>query len=100
MNIRVNRKGVVGVLVVEKTPAIDQPCLRVTFSASFDGAKSFGAREELSASRCTRSAADSIAAQAFPTYGDYFGMVTLPDDSFRVLWPDMQDGARFFSPRR
>jgi hypothetical protein len=46
----------------------------------------------VSHSRCGDSPVDIGAARLFPTYGDYYGIVTNTDGAFRVLWPDMHDG--------
>ena len=36
--------------------------------------------------------ADDSAQRRHPTYGDYFGMTSLPDGTFRVMWPQMREG--------
>ncbi|HJU75444.1 MAG TPA: sialidase family protein [Gemmatimonadaceae bacterium] len=95
MNVRVNQKGVVGVFVAERLSSgggHPTPCLQYTFSASLDGAKTFGAPQIVSSMACGQSQADSVAARRFPTYGDYFGIVAMPDDSFRLVWAEMREG--------
>ncbi len=90
VTMAVNNKGVVGVLTVERK-ASGAPCLATDFSASVDGGATFTAPARISSSSCGTSAADAIAGRLTPTYGDYFGLVTLPDGRFRAMWPDMRD---------
>jgi BNR repeat protein len=90
-SLAVNGAGVVGVLIVERKPNPSQ-CLEVTFSASFDGGATFGAPQRVSSSPCGDSPTDAVAARLFPTYGDYYGIVALPDGSFRVMWPQLRSG--------
>jgi BNR repeat-like domain/BNR/Asp-box repeat len=92
MSMAVNNRGVLGVLVVERRPAARESCLETTFAASFDGGVSFTPPERVSASSCGASSTDAAATRLFPTYGDYFGIVTTPDGSFRVMWPEMRSG--------
>jgi len=91
MTMAVNNKGVLGVLTVERKPS-GVPCLATDFSASLDGGTTFTAPARVSASTCGTSPADEIAGRMVPTYGDYFGLVTLPDGRFRAMWPQMRDG--------
>jgi len=91
MNVRVNHQGVVGVLVAERVNEAGS-CLQFSFAASFDGAQTFGPAQIISRSACGQSPADSLALRRFPTYGDYFGIATTPDDDFRLVWAEMRDG--------
>jgi hypothetical protein len=88
----VNNKGVVGVLIVERKPGAGDRCLEQLFAASFDGGATFTSPQQISHSACGSSPVDVGAARLFPTYGDYYGIVTSPDGVFRVLWPEMRDG--------
>ena len=92
MTVGVNSSGVVGVLVAERSVKSGARCLRLDFSASFDGGTTFGTPQPVSSSWCGNSPPDEIAARMFPTYGDYFGIVSTPDARFRVMWPEMRDG--------
>ena len=67
-------------------------CLEVTFSASVDGGRSFTAPQLVSASSCGDSPSDALSMRQFPTYGDYFGFMPLPDGWFRALWAEMRHG--------
>jgi len=55
-------------------------------------------RSELFAALGVESA-DEIAGRMVPTYGDYFGLVTLPDGRFRSMWPEMRDGHAVLTER-
>ncbi|PYR17172.1 MAG: hypothetical protein DMF94_24875 [Acidobacteria bacterium] len=92
MTMAVNNKGVLGVLVVERRAKTGDQCLSADFYASLDGGASFTPPAEVSASSCGTSPVDAIAERMFPTYGDYFGLVTSPDGRFRAMWPEMRDG--------
>jgi hypothetical protein len=92
MSIAVNNKGVLGVFTVERRLKAREACLQGTFAASFNGAASFSPPQTVSVSSCGDSPTDVIATRMFPTYGDYFGIVTAPDGSFRVMWPEMREG--------
>jgi hypothetical protein len=91
MTMAVNDKGMLGVLTVERK-ASGAPCLATDFSASLDGGTTFTAPARVSASSCGTSPADDFAGRMTPTYGDYFGLVALPDGRFRAMWPEMRDG--------
>jgi hypothetical protein len=93
MTMAVSNKGVLGVLVVERRAKAGDHCLFADFYASLDGGASFTSPTGVSASSCGTSPADAIAERMFPTYGDYFGLVTSPDGRFRVMWPEMRGGA-------
>jgi hypothetical protein len=90
--LAINGDGVLGALVVERRAASGDRCLEVTFAASTDGGKSFTAPQIVSTSSCGDTANDALAMRQFPTYGDYFGLVPLPDGRFRAMWPEMRDG--------
>lgn len=92
MTLAVNNAGVVGVFIAERTAKSGDGCLRFLFAASFDGGESFGSAEPVSTSGCEQLAIDEIAQRRHPTNGDYFGMTSLPDGTFRVLWPQMRGG--------
>ncbi len=93
MSIAVNSKGVLGVLIVERRLKARDGCLEASFAASLDGGATFTAPARVSVSSCGDSMVDTIATRMFPTYGDYFGLVTTPDGRFRVMWPEMRAGA-------
>lgn len=93
MTIGVNNTGVVGVLWVERRDKTGERCLAVNFSVSADGGKTFATPEPLSTSACGESPNDDVAWRRFPTYGDYFGLVSTPDGRFRLMWPEMRGGA-------
>jgi hypothetical protein len=46
-----------------------------------------------------RAANRLVATRMEPTYGDYFGIVTLSDGGFRVLWPKVRDAKQFATVR-
>jgi hypothetical protein len=92
MSLAVNNNGVLGVLVVERRLKTRENCLEQSFSASFDGGETFTDASRVSVSSCGDSSIDAIATRMFPTYGDYFGIVTLPDGRFRLMWPEMREG--------
>jgi hypothetical protein len=92
MGLAVNAKGVLGALIVERRLNARDQCLEQTFAASFDGGDTFTDAQRISVSSCGDAAVDAIATRMFPTYGDYFGLATLPDGGFRVVWPEMRDG--------
>ena len=91
MTLGVNGTGVLGELVVERMKSQNN-CLRIDFSASFDGGKTFGPPQQVSTSSCGNSSVDEMAGRMFPTYGDYFGVVAMTDGTFRLMWPEMRDG--------
>jgi hypothetical protein len=93
MTLAVNAKGVLGVLVVERHVKARDACLEATFSASHDGGASFSAGQRVAVSSCAATPADVIATRMFPSYGDYYGLVAMPDGRFRAMWPEMRDGA-------
>jgi BNR repeat protein len=90
--LAVNSAGVLGVLVAERRTVSGDRCLEFSFSASFDGGKTVSAPQSLSESSCGATPEDALAMRQFPTYGDYFGLVSTPDGRFRALWPEMRDG--------
>jgi hypothetical protein len=92
MTMGVNGKGVLATMLVERRMRSGEGCLHVEFSASLDGGATFTAPQVVSTSSCGTSPTDEIAARMFPTYGDYFGLVTMPDGTFRLMWPEMRGG--------
>ena len=92
MTLGVNNAGVVGAFIAERRAKYGEACQQFLFAASFDGGQSFGALEPVSRSECLESTAEETAQRRHPTYGDYFGMTSLPDGTFRVIWPQMRDG--------
>lgn len=93
MSIAVNNSGTLGVMVVERRPDSGPACLNVSLSISRDGAKNFVVPQVISATPCGDSPNDRHVQRRFPTYGDYFGIVAVPDGTFRLMWPEMRDGA-------
>jgi hypothetical protein len=93
MSLAVNGNGVLGVLTVERRLKARDGCLEASFAASLDGGASFTPPARVSVSSCGDSPVDAIATRMFPTYGDYFGLVTTPDGRFRVMWPEMRAGS-------
>jgi hypothetical protein len=92
MTLAVNNAGVLGVFIAERRATSGEGCLQFLFTASFDGGQSFASVESVSTSECRESTSEEIAQRRHPTNGDYFGMTSLPDGSFRVMWPQMRDG--------
>jgi len=92
MTLAVNNAGVVGAFIAERRAKLGEACLQFLFAASFDGGESFGSLEPVSTSECRESTAEEVAQRRHPTYGDYFGMTSLPDGTFRVTWPQMREG--------
>jgi hypothetical protein len=73
--LALNDRGVVGVAWIEATKRPDKSCeQRVYFAASSDGGRAFSDGTEVS--RSTDCG----------TGGDYFGLVAVPDGSFRLMW--------------
>jgi hypothetical protein len=97
MTLAVNNAGVVGAFIAEQTAASGAACLRFLFSVSFDRGESFGPAEPVATSECRESPAEGFAQRRQPTYGDYFGMTSLPDGTFRVMWPHMREGRSVLS---
>lgn len=87
--LAVNAQGVLGVGWIDGR---DQPGHRceqeVHFSASTDGGRTFLPERRVS----IVPACSDWDAHLEPTGGDYFGMVTTPDDRFHLLWSEMRDG--------
>jgi hypothetical protein len=92
MTLAVNQAGVVGAFIAERRPKDGDACLQFLFTASFDAGESFGPAEPLSTSECRESTTEEIAQRRHPTNGDYFGMTSLPDGTFRVMWAQMRAG--------
>jgi len=93
MTLAVNNRGVLGVMLVERRAQTGDGCLQVSFSASLDGGTTFVAPQPVSSSACGNSPNDQMAQRRFPTYGDYFGLVSTPDGQFRLMWPEMRGGS-------
>ena len=91
MTLAVSPNGVLGVVIVERQAQTGDACLRTAFSASLDGGQTFRS-QRISTSPCGNSPNDQLAQRRFPTYGDYYGLVTTPDGRFRVMWPEMRSG--------
>lgn len=91
MTLAVSPNGVLGVLIVERQAQTGDACLRTTFSASLDGGQTFLRPQLISTYACGNSSNDQLAQRRFPTYGDYYGLVTTPDGRFRVMWPEMRN---------
>ena len=92
MTLAVNNAGVVGAFIAERRAKYGEACLQFLFTASFDAGESFGPAEPLSTSECRESTTEEIAQRRHPTNGDYFGMTSLPDGTFRVMWAQMREG--------
>ncbi len=76
-------------------------CWQLVVSASVDGGASFGpARPVADSVSCNdqpgnlvpRPAGPFNVASRWPEGGDYFGLVALPDGSFRAIWADSRTG--------
>jgi len=91
MTMAVNDQGVVGIMIVERR-AQSEHCLATQFAASADGGITFSRAKTVSTSLCRPSSSEQLAVRRFPTYGDYFGLVGLPDGAFRLMWPEMRNG--------
>ena len=92
VTLAASSKGVVGVMMVDRHAQTGDGCLTVELSASLDGGKTFIPPQRVSSSACGESPNDQRAQQRFPTYGDYFGLVSTPDGQFRLMWPEMRGG--------
>jgi hypothetical protein len=92
MTLAVNNAGVVGAFIAERRAKDGEACLQFLFTASFDAGESFGPPEPVSTSECRESTTEEIAQRRHPTNGDYFGMTSLPDGTFRVMWAQMREG--------
>lgn len=93
ITLAVSPKGVLGVLIAERHSQEGDACLETTFSASLDGGQTFLAPQRVSATPCGSSPNDQMVQRRFATYGDYYGLTATPDGRFRVLWPEMRNGA-------
>ena len=91
--IAVNNLGVLGVAWIERRMRSGDRCQEVQFSASLEGGTTFLTPQRVSTSSCGDSPADAIALRRWPTNGDYFGLATMADGRFRILWPEMRGGA-------
>lgn len=100
----VGPRGTLGVLWAENLTAMGEDCFEMRFAASPDGGGSFSepavVADEPSCSdtRANRirmhsgGPRGSTVAERFQAGGDYFGLVPLPDGSFRVMWADARNG--------
>jgi hypothetical protein len=92
MSMAVDPSGLVGAMVVERRGTPGEGCHTVTLAVSRDGAKTFEAPRTLAATPCGESPNDLRARRRFPTYGDYFGIVSTEPGRFQLMWPEMRDG--------
>jgi hypothetical protein len=93
MSLSVNKNGVLGVMIVERRAQSGGHCLEVSFAASRDRGATFTPPEPVSSSSCGDSPNDTVAWRRYPTYGDYFGLVSTPDGRFHLMWSEMRGGA-------
>lgn len=97
MAMAVSHDGILGVMWIERTgPATNEipypSCYDVFFSASLDGGRTFLAEVPISTGRsCVNMDINGATARAWPNGGDYYGMVAISDNEFRLLWPEARD---------
>ncbi len=87
--LAVNNAGVLAVAWIDGRSVADHRCEESVFvSASVDGGRSF-----LPAVQVSRAPACSESTRVVSaTGGDYFGLTSTPDGSFRLLWSEVRDG--------
>ncbi len=97
VEVAVNHQGMVGLFWKEQRPEIGTDCFQPVFTASLDGGATFlkpvpvAPTASCGGSRGNQiafNAGDAPVGRRWPSGGDYEGLVTLPDGSFRALWAD------------
>jgi hypothetical protein len=64
----------------------------VSFAASLDGGRTFLPEQLVSSLTCQSSATDTAIYRRWPTGGDYFGLVAMPNGQFRLMWAEARRG--------
>jgi hypothetical protein len=96
--IAVNKDGVVAVAWYDgrndrSTIKGSLRCQEIYFAASTDGGVTFSPETRVSNERsCPAGPRNAATALRFPAGGEYFGLIALPDGSFRLLWSDARSG--------
>lgn len=68
-------------------------CQRIYFTASLDGGDTWLPETPVSSEpSCPISPRNGAVGMRFPSGGDYFGLVALPDGTFRIMWSDARSG--------
>jgi len=88
VGVAVNNRGTLGVAWIEGRAEAGPHCQDLFFTASLDGGRSFLLQRQVASLTCHPSATDTAISRRWPTSGDYFGFVAMPDDQFRVLWAE------------
>ncbi|MBI3401183.1 MAG: exo-alpha-sialidase [Acidobacteria bacterium] len=87
--VAVNNAGVLAVAWIDGRSAPDHRCEEKVFmAASVDGGQTFLPAVRVSS---TPKCGESTPVRS-PTGGDYFGLASTPDGSFRLLWSEIRDG--------
>lgn len=99
VTMAVDGRGVVGVMVAERRVGSSTGCLAFSLATSLDGGATFAPATTLSSSACGSSPQDQVAERRLPTYGDYFGLVGLPQGGFQAVWPEMREQSTLLTAR-
>jgi hypothetical protein len=79
LGLAVNNKGVLAIVHLDRIAQSGDSCQDLYFVASVDGGLTFLPAQRVSSAPCA-------------AFGDYFGMVTVPDGRFRLMWPEVRAG--------
>lgn len=90
--VAVNNRGVLGVAWIEGRGEAGERCQEVSFAASLDGGLTFLPEQRVASLTCQPSATDTAIYRRWPTGGDYFGLVAMPDGQFRLMWAEARRG--------
>jgi hypothetical protein len=85
--VAVSQQGIIGVIYSEQVEA-NKKCYQVYFTYSKDGGKTFEKPVKINASLSCPDASNGWIAEAWFQGGDYYGLVSLPNGSFRAVWSD------------
>jgi len=97
----VNPRGELLVTWFEPRGATDRRCWQLMASASLDGGETFlnatpvaemESCNDVPGNLVTRPEGPFNVASRWPVGGDYYGLLALPDGSFRALWSDSRTG--------
>lgn len=96
--VAVNRDGVVGVAWYDgrgdgSTIKGSFRCTEIFFAASLDGGATFLPEVRVSSEKSCPAAPKNVeVALRYPAGGEYMGLATAPDGTFRLLWSDSRSG--------
>ena len=91
--IAVNTAGVVGLAWYDTRRDPRGECFDIYFSASLDGGRTFPAEVRVTHEMsCPAAGKDRAVASRWPFGGDYSGLATAADGSFRIFWAGGSSG--------